>query len=138
MKVSHVLFFALICCAAACKKEAQITDSTPIVLAATDTVVYSGSFTNGQHSVSGDAKIIKSAGNKRFLVLGNLKTEAGPDLRVRLATDRTNATGVELSASVKNGNAKLEIPASINIATHKSALIWCQQYSVLFGSVDMR
>jgi Electron transfer DM13 len=139
MKKIIIALFALTCLVSACKKEQQpANDTPPITLLATDTVVYSGTFANGAHTTTGTARTIKSAGGKRFLILDNLQSDAGPDLRVFLATDRANSSGTEVSATVKNGNARIEIPAAVNGSTQKYVLIWCQQYSVLFGSAELK
>jgi Electron transfer DM13 len=139
MKKITIALFALTCLLSACKKEQQPTSDTPAVtLLATDTLLYSGTFANGAHTTTGTARTVKSAGGKRYLILDNLQSDAGPDLRIFLATDRANSGGTEVSATVKNGNTRVEIPASVNGSTQKYVLIWCQQYSVLFGSAALK
>jgi hypothetical protein len=117
---------------AACRKVP--VDNTPIVTTPTDKTLFTGSFQNGAHTVTGTAKIIEDASKKRYLVLENLKSDAGPDIRVYLATDKTAKDFVEVNSTVTNGNTKTELPATANIDKQKYVLIWCKQYSVLFGN----
>ncbi|MEY4903469.1 MAG: hypothetical protein RLZZ292_1284 [Bacteroidota bacterium] len=117
---------------AACRKVP--VDNTPIVTTPTDKTLFTGSFQNGAHTVTGTAKIIEEASKKRYLVLENLKSDAGPDIRVYLATDKTAKDFVEVNSTVTNGNSKTELPAAANTDKQKYVLIWCKQYSVLFGN----
>ena len=136
------LFFAAICLTFtlfACQKsEITTSDSAPIVLAATDTTLFSGSFVNGVHTVTGDVKIVKGADKKNYLVLTNLKSEAGPDIRIYLSEDKTAKVFTQIAFPVVNGNSKTEIPETANLTKQKTVLVWCKQYSVLFGSADLK
>lgn len=121
---------------AACKKEAE-SNSGNISLSTTDTVVYSGSFVSNAHTTTGNAKIIKSKDGKRYLILENISTDAGPDVRVFVAPDRMIGGATEILKPSKNGNTKVEIPNSVNLTAQKFVLIWCQQASVLFGNAPL-
>ncbi len=116
----------------ACRKVP--VDNTPIVTTPTEKTLFTGSFQNGAHTVTGTAKIVEDATKKRFLVLENLNSDAGPDIRVYLATDKTAKDFVEIRSTVTNGNTKTELPAAANIDKQKYVLIWCKQYAVLFGN----
>jgi hypothetical protein len=123
---------------AACKKDITNSDAPPIVIAATDKLLSSGTFTNGAHTVTGSVKLIQSADNKKYLIFDNLKTDSGPDIRVYLSEDKTAKAFTEITSTVVNGNTKLEVPAAANTTTQKTVLIWCKQYSVLFGSAVLQ
>ena len=139
MKKLFPVFLCLISFAFACKKsEITTSDSPPIVLAATDKVLFSGTFTSGAHTTTGDVKLIQSADSKKYLVFGSLKTDAGPDLRIYLAEDKTAKVYTEITSTVINGNTKIEVPSAANTTTQKTVLIWCKQYSVLFGSAGLQ
>ncbi len=122
----------------ACKKDEIATDDTPIVAAPTDKTLLSGTFESNSHPTTGNAKIIENVEKKKFLVLENLKSDAGPDLRIYLATDKTATSFVEITAKVSNGNSKIELPATANTDKQKFILIWCKQFSVLFGSAALK
>jgi Electron transfer DM13 len=131
-KSTLFLSLLLVLSFAACRKVP--VDNTPIVTTPTDKILFIGSFQNGAHTVTGTAKIIEDASKKRYLVLENLKSDVGPDIRVYLATDKTAKDFVEVNSTVTNGNTKTELPAAANTDKQKYVLIWCKQYSVLFGN----
>ncbi len=131
--------FCMILLGFACKKsEITTSNEPPIVVSATDKVLFTGSFTNGAHTVTGAVKLIQAADTKKYLVFDNLKTDAGPDLHIYLAEDKTAKVYTDITSTVVNGNSKLEVPATANTTTQKTVLVWCKQYSVLFGSAVMQ
>jgi hypothetical protein len=138
--MKKILFLALsvICLMSACKKEAIIVDNTPVVVAPTAKTLLSGTFVNGNHAVSGTAKIIQDTDGKKYLVMENLKSDTGPDLRVYLSEDKTIKSATQVLKDVPGGNSKTEIPTSLDINKQKTVLIWCQQYSVHFGNAVLK
>lgn len=68
----------------------------------------------------------------------NFKTDAGPDLRIYLAQDTRTTGFVELGRLEKTGNFNVQIPNSVNLGTHTHVLIWCKQFSVLFGYAALK
>lgn len=97
-----------------------------------------GKFVNGSHPTSGDAKIYEAKDGKRTLVFENLKSDAGPDLRIYIANDKAVTNFVELSNKVENGNKMYDIPAKVDLSKQKFVLIWCKQFSVLFGHAELK
>jgi hypothetical protein len=138
--MKKILFLALsvICLMSACKKEEIIVDNTPIVVAPTAKTLLSGTFVNGVHDVSGTAKIIQDTDGKKYLIMENLKSDTGPDLRVYLSADKGIKSATQVWEDVPGGNSKVEIPASWNADTQKTVLIWCQIYSVHFGNAELK
>ncbi|MBL7814782.1 MAG: DM13 domain-containing protein [Saprospiraceae bacterium] len=128
------LLFAII----SCKKDNEVSNLPTIELLPTDKLLASGTFTNGAHTTSGDVKLIESADTKKYLIFNNLKSDAGPDLRIYLSSDKSASSYTEVVNKVTTGNTKIEIPSSANLATQKTVLIWCKQFSVLFGSADLK
>jgi hypothetical protein len=108
------------------------------VLAATDKLLLTGAFVSDGHTTSGTARLIQSADGKKFLLLDNLKSDNGPDLRVYLSEDKTARSFTEIANKVVVGNTKLEVPTAANTDKQKTVLIWCKQFSVLFGSAAMK
>jgi hypothetical protein len=138
MKKLIALFFAISLLSMACKKENE-TANGDITLDPTDKVLSSGSFVNGSgHTTTGEVKLIQSADQKKYLIFTNLKTDNGPDLRVYLAEDNAAKGFTEVANKVVNGNTKLEVPSSANTDKQKAVLIWCKQFSVLFGSAALK
>jgi hypothetical protein len=138
MKKSFFLIFSLCITLFSCKKEIVTSTEPPVVITTTDKVLLSGSFTSGAHTTSGDVKLIEGADKKKYLVFDNLKSDAGPDLRIYLSEDNTAKTFTEVTNKVVNGNTKIEVPAAANTDKQKTVLIWCKQFSVLFGSAALK
>ena len=104
-------------------------------------VLAMGSFVginDGIHNAEGMAKLVKLADGKQLLRLEDFKATNGPDLYVYLATDGTAQDYVSLGELKANiGNQNYEIPEGTDLAKYNTALIWCKQYSVLFGSAEI-
>ncbi|MDZ4706940.1 MAG: DM13 domain-containing protein, partial [Saprospiraceae bacterium] len=43
-----------------------------------------------------------------------------------------------LSKTVPTGNFKIDVPASADTNKHSYVLIWCKQFTVLFGSAQLK
>lgn len=114
-----------------CKKSAleNTVETLP-----TGTVISSGTFVSNAHTTSGTAKIVRDASGKIHLVIENLRTDNGPDLRVWLSP--TNSASPYQEAGLLKaitGNFFYELGASVNYAVNNRVLIWCKDFSVLFG-----
>jgi Electron transfer DM13 len=127
-----LIFIALIAFSPACSKDAD-TASDDITLAPDDVVLSSGSFVSGAHATSGTVKLIKSKNGDKFLILENFKFDSGPDLRLYLSTSKKDDNYTEITGSPALGNVKLPVPSSADTDTQKYLLLWCEQFSVLFG-----
>ena len=117
-----------------CKKEnttpAAVTEQLPIAV----TVLATGSVTSSVHTSSGTVKIVKDAANKIYLVFENFKTDNGPDLRVWLSPNNSGTPYQELGLlKAASGSFFYELDASVNYTSNNRVLIWCKQFSVLFG-----
>mgnify|MGYP003420073936 FL=1 len=117
-----------------CKKEnttpAAVTEQLPIAV----TVLATGSVTSSVHTSSGTVNIVKDAANKIYLVFENFKTDNGPDLRVWLSPNNSGTPYQELGLlKAASGNFFYELDASVNYTSNNRVLIWCKQFSVLFG-----
>jgi uncharacterized protein YxeA len=124
----------------------QITSTKNIDDAATSTLetpelVASGRFVgtnDGIHNAEGQAKILKLADGKQLLRFEDFKSTNGPDLYVYLATDKSAQDYVSLGRLKANiGNQNYEIPDEVDLAKYDTALVWCKQFSVLFGSAEI-
>ncbi len=96
--------------------------------------VSAGSFISNAHPTSGTAKVVTNADGKRFLVFENFKSDNGPDLRVWLSPNTSGTPRVELGAlKAVTGNFSYELTTNINTSLNNRVLIWCEDFSVLFG-----
>ena len=136
-KLFCVIFCSVILFSA-CKKENEVSTSSTVTVEATDKVLFLGAFSSGAHTTSGNVKLIESADKKKYLIFDNLKSDAGPDLRIYLSEDKSAKVFTEVTSKVVNGNSKIEIPTAANTDKQKTVLIWCKQFSVLFGSAELK
>lgn len=97
-----------------------------------------GKFVSGVHDTSGIATIYEDANGVFTLVFTKLKSDAGPDLRILLSTDLKATSTVEVNNKVENGDKYYVIPKNADLAKFKNVLIWCNQFSVLFGSAELK
>lgn len=102
------------------------------------TLVLQGNFESAVHATSGVVKIYEDKDKKRTLVFENFKTDAGPDLRIYLAEDRSVTNFIQITDKVQNGNLSLAIPANADLKKQNHVLIWCRQFSVLFGFATLK
>lgn len=117
-----------------------VNQAPPVVVSPTMPAITTGSFMNGTHPTSGSIKVVEDEKDKtkKYLVFENFKTDAGPDLKIYLAED-IKATGfVEVGKLDKTGNFSELIPANADLNKQKYVLIWCKQFSVLFGSAQLK
>lgn len=102
------------------------------------TLVLQGNFESAVHATSGVVKIYEDKDKKRTLVFENFKTDAGPDLRIYLAEDRSVTNFIQITDKVQNGNLSLTIPTNADLKKQNHVLIWCRQFSVLFGFATLK
>jgi len=108
-----------------------------------------GSFVTHEHDTSGTVQVVRLADGRRQLVLLDLATSDGPDLRVWL-TDQKVLPGtagwrvfddgkyVELGRLKGNqGNQVYEVPADVDLAAYRSVSIWCKRFAVSFGAAEL-
>lgn len=102
------------------------------------TLLFQGTFENAVHPTSGLVKVYEDKDKNRTLVFENFKTDAGPDLRIYLAEDKAVTNFIQVTNMIKNGNSFVTIPMSANLQKQNHVLIWCKQFSVLFGSAKLK
>jgi Electron transfer DM13 len=125
-----LIFFLLLFIS--CKKENTASViNTPLPAGKT---LASGNFISNAHSSSGTVKIIMGDNGKIFMAFENFKTDNGPDLRIWISPDNSAGTYLEIGRlTAVSGNFSYELTASVNYTTNNHVLIWCKDFSVLFG-----
>ena len=104
--------------------EEEMPEGTPVMM---------GSFVSNDHPTSGTAKVF-SGSSGRTLALQNFRTDAGPDLKIWLATSTSASNYIALGElKSTNGNFNYSIPASADLTRYNKVLVWCEDFSVLFG-----
>lgn len=101
----------------------------------------SGSFLgvgDGIHNAEGFVRVVHIDGGKDVLRLEDLMVTNGPDLYVYLATDKEASDFVDLGRlKANNGNQNYDIPVGTDLSKYDNVLVWCKQFSVLFGSAEL-
>jgi Electron transfer DM13 len=129
--VKLISFLALLFFISSCKKSALDTADETLP---TGTTILMGSFNSNAHSTSGTVKVVREASGKIQLVFENLRTDNGPDLRVWLSPSNSGSPYQEVGLlKAVTGNFSYELGASINYTTNNRVLIWCEDFSILFG-----
>ncbi|MFI6235817.1 DM13 domain-containing protein [Micromonospora sp. NPDC050784] len=128
------------------------TSPAPSASAATpagNEILTAGEFVTHEHRTTGTAELHRLADGRHQLVIRDLNTSNGPDLRVWL-TDQPVIRGtagwrvfddgewVELARLKGNkGNQVYELPASVDPRDFRSVSIWCKRFAVSFGAADL-
>lgn len=111
------------------------------------TTILTGNFVgagDGAHNAEGVAKILAVNDGEtehRILRLENFKSTNGPDLYVYLSKESRSIDDgyIELARLKGNiGNQNYHISHDVNLEEYSYVLIWCKQFSVLFGYADLK
>lgn len=124
-------FFAVLLLLIGCKKSAQ--ENTSEVLPS-GTVISSGTFVSNSKPTNGTVRIVRTTAGTVHLVIENLNTLNGPDLRIWLSPNNAANPYQEVGLlKAITGNFSYELSAAINYTSNNRVLIWCEDVSVLFG-----
>ena len=94
---------------------------------------------DGIHNALGQVKVLELNDSTNFLRLEDFKATNGPDLYVYLSTDKSASDFVNLGRLKGNvGDQNYEIPEGTDLSKYATVLIWCQAFSVLFGSAELK
>jgi hypothetical protein len=95
-----------------------------------------GDFVDRAHPTSGKAAVNS---DKTVLTFTNFKTDNGPKLLVYLSTDVNSTEFVNLG-DLKgiSGDFTYNIPANTDLAKYKIVNIWCVDFSVSFGTAELK
>ena len=106
-----------------------------------------GRFVSHEHRTTGTVELVQLADQRRQLVLLDLSTSNGPDLRVWLSDRNVTASGLhvfddgrylELGRLKGNrGNQVYDVPAGVDLSPYRSVTIWCKRFSVSFGAAEL-
>ena len=93
---------------------------------------------DGIHNAEGKAKILVLPDGSQILRLEDFKSTNGPDVHLYLSTDKQASDFIDLGRlKANNGNQNYQIPINADFNKYKYVLIWCQPFSVLFGSAQL-
>ncbi|GIH04800.1 hypothetical protein Rhe02_28670 [Rhizocola hellebori] len=113
------------------------------------TLVGQGALVTHEHTTSGTAQLVLLPDGKLQLVLRDLATSDGPDLRIWL-TDQPVLEGragwhvfddgkyVELGRlKGTHGTQVYDVPADVRAGQYSSVTIWCKRFAVSFGAAPL-
>jgi hypothetical protein len=134
--------FTIILLSIACKNKPlapSVTNETEMEILQEAEKIAAGMFMDGKHTTSGKVEIVfdKNDTKKKYLSFKGFKTDEGPDLRIYLAEDTKAKAYTEISKLTKTGDFLVELPTDAMPDKQKYVLIWCQRFSVLFGSAKL-
>ncbi|CAL9338804.1 hypothetical protein SUDANB6_00227 [Streptomyces sp. enrichment culture] len=104
-----------------------------------------GSFVTHEHETRGTARTVRLTDGGRVLRLENFRTSGGPDVRVYLSLRDAGAVKAGLGEGAvglgelkgNRGNQNYTVPAGTDLSGFRSAVIWCERFSVSFGAADL-
>ena len=111
--------------------------------------VASGSFISHEHTTTGTARVLRHPDGSHQLVLEDLATSNGPDVRVWLSAgpviegaDGWYTAGehehLEVAPIKGNlGNQVYDLPAGTDPAAWTSVVLWCEDFGVSFGAAEL-
>ncbi len=133
-KISLLIFFIA---AISCKKKDEKTKPLNEPFDASQaTLLKRGNFSSNAHTVSGCVSLYQS-GNSKVIYLENFSTDKGPDLKVYLSTSTGNTDIKDLGALKSNSGNFYYSLDSANTNKYAYILVWCREYSVLFGNSQL-
>jgi Electron transfer DM13 len=101
-------------------------------------LVAAGDFGPREHPGEGRAEVVRGKGGELTLQLRDFSTDAGPDLRVYLATDGDAGDFKDLGGLKGNsGNQRYEIPSGTDTGRYDTVLIWCRAFTVPFAEAPL-
>ncbi len=120
-----------------CKKDPAKTSLQEEPVAGT--VLKTGNFVSDVHPTSGMVKLVTSnSPDSLQLLFENFATDAGPDLRVWISSSTNPATYTEIGMlKATNGTFSYKTPISYDYTNLNKVLIWCIDFSVLFGHATL-
>ncbi|BCW59302.1 DM13 domain-containing protein [Arthrobacter sp. StoSoilB20] len=109
-------------------------------------ILKSGAFESQEHETTGSAQLLALPDGSHVLRLENLASSDGPDVKVWLSSLEAggdwfkyrSGAYVDLgSIKATHGNHNYAIPAGTDVSGLASVVLWCDRFSVAFGSAPL-
>lgn len=120
--------------------------AAPSAVPAAPAVLAKGAFVSQEHPTSGTASLVKLPDGGLVLRLENLASSDGPDVKVWLSNQAAggdwfkyrSGKWLDLGAiKATHGNQNYPIPAGADISGLETVVLWCDRFSVAFGSAAL-
>ncbi len=123
-------------------QQQQVQSNATTTTTTTSSKIRTGSFIgagDGFHNAEGLTKVIPLGQGSSVIRLENFKSTNGPNVHLYLSTDKAASNFIDLGRlKANNGNQNYNIPDGTNLSKYDMVLIWCKDFSVLFGSTCNR
>jgi hypothetical protein len=138
-KKTFILLFSVTILFASCKKDETPTLTNEVfVPMESDSMTLSGTFVSGDHPTSGSVEVFDN-GTEQTISFKNFKGDNGPDLRVYLSSDLGDGDIIDLGKlTAVSGDFSYKTASSTDLTKYKNVLIWCEDFSVLFGHAVLK
>ena len=104
-----------------------------------------GTFRSYEHATSGRARVLATAGGRRYVRFEDFETSNGPALKVYLSAAPAGGPGerfddrfVDLGELKGNiGSQNYAIPADVRLGDFRSVVVWCKRFGVPFAAAPL-
>lgn len=104
-------------------------------------ITRSGTFAGADdfHFGRGAALLIETSPGTYTLRFENFSVRNGPDLVVYLTDDPQDVSGAVNLGGLKatDGNFNYDVPAEVDVASYRYAIVWCRQFATLFAAAPL-
>lgn len=134
----------------AASAEASVNPTAPSTPAANPStapvVLGAGSFQSQEHGTSGLAQLLRLPDGSHVVRLENLASSDGPDVKVWLSSLEAGGDWFKYRSGryvdlgpvkATHGNQNYTVPAGTDITGLSSVVLWCDRFSVAFGSAPL-
>ncbi len=100
------------------------------------TVIARGTLESAAHTTKG-CVVLYAKGDAKIITLQGFETEKGPDLKVYLSKTFTIDGAIKINnlKAIKGDHVYI---VNADVTDFKNLLIWCEDFSVLFGSAVLK
>ena len=138
MKTIYIFFIVIALVSCNAKDATPTTQVNDTFDPSKATLLKSGSLMGVGHSVSGTAALYESSG-KKITLLDPFASQNGPDLRVYLSKDQNASSYISLGKLKSTGGKQsYEVPGNPDVSDYKYIMVWCEQFTVVFGRAELQ
>lgn len=112
----------------------------------TGTIISTGAFQSQEHPTSGTASLVKLPDGTLLVRLENLASSDGPDIKIWLSELEAGGDWFKYRAGryldlgpikATHGNHNYVVPAGSDVSGLDTVVLWCDRFSVAFGSAAL-
>jgi hypothetical protein len=139
MDMKKLLFIFLILSSVGCKDDDEMTPYSSTPKPTVLTLPIKGDFISAPNeTVKGSAQIVDDKG-ARLLIFNDAFMANGPDLKVYLSTDAVASDYTSLgSVKAASGMQTYSVANNIDLLKYRFVVIWCEEFSVRFGTAELK